>query len=495
VASPVGPTGAFARAELVSTLRQPRLLVVLVLGPFLVLFLFGLGYDHDLPTLSTIVVGAEDDDLTAEVDDFIRTEQPAGIDYQGTETDRDRAIEALRADEVDLVVILPDRPMEEIGRSERATIEIHQRSLDPVTFSQIAVAADSAINQINNAVVESFLTTAQERTEGVEGQLDQAREELEQVRGAIDDADLAQVQRMAGQLSGQLESLADQLESGAGLAGRLGLGSGDVDDAIARLRSGAAQLDTLSEIDGAARLDEAADTLAEIDEAVTQLRGIDPAVAVRPFQAQVISQTPEVVTLDRFYAPGLLALMIQHLGITFAALALVRERETGTIQLLHVSPTTVGERLAGKTLAFLLLGGATAAVLTALLVLVFDVPLPSRWLAFSVLVALALLASLGIGYVVAAVSQTHSQAVQLSMLLFLTAIFFSGLFMPLDRIEMPVELVSWLLPATYAFEGAQDLMLLGEPTRLWLYAGLLGITVVTFGIARVLLPRRAAASV
>jgi ABC-2 type transport system permease protein len=93
------------------------------------------------------------------------------------------------------------------------------------------------------------------------------------------------------------------------------------------------------------------------------------------------------------------------------------------------------------------------------------------------------------------VSQTHSQAVQLSMLFLLTAIFFSGLFMPLDRIEMPIELVSWLLPATYAFEGAQDLMLLGEPTRLWLYAGLLGITVVTFGAARVLLPRRAAASV
>jgi ABC-2 type transport system permease protein len=93
------------------------------------------------------------------------------------------------------------------------------------------------------------------------------------------------------------------------------------------------------------------------------------------------------------------------------------------------------------------------------------------------------------------VSETDSQTVQLSMLLLLTAIFFSGLFMPLERIEMPVQLVSWLMPATYAFEGSQDLMLLGQPTRWTLYAGLGVITVVTFALARLLLPRRAADSI
>jgi ABC-2 type transport system permease protein len=485
-------TGAFARAELVSTLRQPRLLLVLVLGPFLVLFLFGLGYEHDLPTLTTLVVGA-DDEITEEIDDFIRTEEPAGIDYAGTTADLDAALAQLRADEVDLVVVLPEQPMDELGRSERATIEIHQRSLDPVTFSQIAVAADSAVNQINDAIVERFLAGAQEQTDGVEDDLDEAREQLDRVRAAVDDADLAVVQRTAGQLAGQLDGLADQLASGAGIASQLGLGGDQMDDTISRLRDGAAQLEQLSRIDGAARRDEAADTLAQIDEAVTQLRGIDPAVAVRPFESQVVSQTPQSVTLDRFFAPGLLALMLQHLGITFAALALVRERQTGTIQLLQVAPVTTGQRLAGKTLAFLLLGGAAAAVLTALLVVAFDVPLPSDWVSFTLLMALALLASLGIGYLVAAVSDTDSQAVQLSMLLLLTAIFFSGLFMPLDRIGMPVELVSWMMPATYAFEGAQDLMLLGQGTRPWLFVGLAGIAVVTFAAALLLLPRRTAA--
>jgi ABC-2 type transport system permease protein len=495
VASPLGATGAFARAELVSTLRQPRLLLVLVLGPFLVLFLFGLGYEHELPDLATIVVGDDDDRITAEVDDFIRTEEPAGIDYRGTTADRDGAIEALRADEVDLVVILPDTPMDEIGQNERATIEIHQRSLDPVTFSQIYVAADQAVAQINDAVVERFLGAAQEQTEGVDQQISEAREQLAEVRAAVGDEDIRAIQRTAQQVAGQLDGLADQLEGGAGFLGRFGLGSGEVDDAIVRLRDASRQLDALSRIDGVAQLDEAEATLDEIDQTIATLRAIDPAIAVRPFEAQVVAQTPVPVTLDRFYAPGLLALMLQHLGVTFAALALVRDRQTGMVKLLHASPVTTGERLAGKTVAFVLLGGATAAVLTALLVVAFDVPLPVDWVPFVGLLVLALLASLGIGYLVAAVSETASQTVQVSMLLLLTAIFFSGLFMPLERIEMPIQLVSWLMPATYAFEGAQDLMLLGQPTRWTIFAGLGAITVVTFGLARLLLPRRAAASI
>jgi ABC-2 type transport system permease protein len=495
VASPFGATGAFARAELVSTLRQPRLLLVLVLGPFLVLFLFGLGYDHQLPPLATIVVGDDADGITAEVDAFVQREEPAGIDYRGTTEDREAALDQLRADEVDLVVILPGQPMEEIGRSERATIEIHQRSLDPVTFSQIYVASDQAVAQINDAIVERFLTDAQDQTEGVDTQLTEAREQLATIREAVSDDDVQAIQRTAGQVADQLDELADQLTAGVGWLGQFGLQSGEVDDAVARLEQASTQLGQLATLDGVGQLDEAEATLAEIDETLGTLRSIDPAVAVTPFEAEVVSQTPVPVTLDRFYAPGLLALMLQHLGVTFAALALVRDRQTGMVKLLHASPVTTGERLAGKTVAFLLLGGATAAVLTALLVVSFDVPLPTDWAAFVALIALALLASLGIGYLIAAISDTASQTVQLSMLLLLTAIFFSGLFMPLERIEMPVQLVSWLMPATYAFEGAQDLMLLGQPTRWTLYAGLGLITVVTFALARILLPKRAAASI
>jgi ABC-2 type transport system permease protein len=484
-------TGSFVRGELVTTLRQPRLLLALVLGPFLVLFVFGLGYQDQLPTLATVVVGADEDELTAQVDDYIRRAEPAEIDYQGTTADREDALRRLRGGAIDLAIILPEGAMASVGASEQAVIEVHQRSLDPITYYQVVIAAEFAINEINDDILEQVLTEAQTQTEGVEEQLATAREELDAIRAAIDEQDVAVVQRTAGQLAERLDELATTLETGGGFVAQLGFGS-EVDDVVTGLREGAAQLQRLTTIDAVGELDDAAVTLAEVDEIVTFVRGIDPAVAVRPFDAEMHSATPVAVTLDRFYAPGLIALMLQHLGITFAALALVREREAGTLDMLRIAPVTTGERLAGKSIAFLLLGALTAVGLTALSVLAFDVPLPADWLGYSLLISLTLLASLGMGYLVASVSKTHSQAVQYCMLLLLTAIFFTGLFMPLERIGMPVAAISWLLPATYGFVGLQHLMLLLQSAPGELYLGLVAIAVVTFGLARLLLPRRIA---
>jgi ABC-2 type transport system permease protein len=482
--------GAFFRGEIVATLRQPRLLLTLVVGPFLVLFVFGIGYEEQLPTLSTLVVASEGD-LTDRVEAYIGDDPPVEIDYQGTTDDEDQALDALRAGQVDLVIVLPEDALEVISRDERAVIEIHQRSLDPVTFTQIAIASTSAVSEINDQVLEEALASAQEGTEEYGDRLEQAREQLDLLRSAVADEDLLLAQRTAGQLAPQLEEVATALESAAGPASLFRFGD-EVNDLVEALRGGARQLERVSRIDGVGSLDEVQTSLAELDDVVTEVQAVDPAVAVRPFAAEVVSQTPVPVTLDRFYAPGLVALMLQHLGITFAALALVRERRTGTLEMLRVAPVTTGERLAGKSAAFLLLGGVMAVVLTALVVVVFEVPAPVDWLVFSGLVALTLLASLGIGYLIASVSATDSQAVQFSMLLLLAAIFFSGLFMPLDRIGMPVEIVSWLLPATYLFVGLQQLMLLAMPADLLLFAGLTAITIVTFTAARVLLPRRAA---
>jgi ABC-2 type transport system permease protein len=478
---------AFLRAELVSTLRQPRLLLVLVMGPFLVLFVFGLGYEARLPTLSTLVVGA-DGELTDQVDDFIRRTQPAGIDYRGTTVDREAALAELRDDGVDLVVVLPERAMSTLEANERAVIEVHQRSLDPVTYSQVIVAADSAVAQINDEVLSQVVSSAQEQSADLEAQLGEARRQLAAVRAALDRDDLAALQQGAGALADRFEELADVVARGGGLLARLGTAAG-ASDLEETLRTGASQLRAMSELEASERLDEAATTLATIDDAVRTLRAVDPEIVVRPFEADVVSATPVAVTLDRFYAPGLVALMLQHIAITFAALSLVRERQQRTVELLEAAPVTTGDRLAGKSVAFLLLGSVVAVALTILIVLSFDVPVPTHWGEFVALLLLTIVASLGIGFVIAGISATDSQAVQYSMLLLLTAIFFSGLFMPLDRIAMPVEIVSWLMPATYAFVGLQDLMLLQQGIDPILLAGLGAIGLVTFVLARVLVPR------
>lgn len=480
-------TSAFTRNELIATLRQPRLLVTLVLGPFLVLFVFGLGYEHELPELATVVVSAEGE-LVEEVDRYLREVDPAGLDYRGTTDDRERALADLRGERVDLVVILPEHPMEVLEQDERAVIEIHQRSLDPVTDHQVYVAANLAVDEINDLLLEDLVGTAQERSEEYAEQLTAAREQLDQVRAAVSREDLRLAQRAGRETADRFERLADLVAGGGTFAG-FGLGdrAAEYEDS---LRSGAELLRTLSRADADAQLDEAATTLAEIDEVVAQLRAADPEVIVRPFRPEVISATPVAVTLDRFFAPGLVALMLQHLAVTFGALSLVRERSQGTVETLRVSPASLGERLAGRGIGFLVLGGLMAAGLTALIMLAFGVPAPHSWLVFVAVVALVLLASLGYGYLVAAVSSSNSQAVQLSMLLFLTAIFFSGLFMPLERISFPVEIVSWLMPATYGFLAMQQLMLLDRVADPALLGGLVLLAVVLLALARWSLGRR-----
>ncbi|HKJ55468.1 MAG TPA: ABC transporter permease [Nitriliruptoraceae bacterium] len=476
---------AFVRRELVATLRQPWLLLSLVLGPFLVLFVFGLGYSRDFPTLTTVVVGDEDSELVSRVNDFVAEAEVTGIDYVGTEPDREVALQRLRDDEVDLVVVLP--PEDEVGTGERAIIEVHKRSTDPVTGAQVEVAAETAMHEINDQVVAEVLGTVQDQTATLAEDVASARDVIAQVQDAVGADDVDGLLATAETLSVRLDTLADQVGQASRIAALLGIPSSEVEES---LRSASEQLASLSRTTPLEDLDELDAMLTEADDAVAALRDADPEVLVRPFDVEVVSDTPVEVTLDRFYAPGLLALMLQHVAVTFAALGLVRERRRGTADVLRVAPITTGQRLVGTTIAHLVLGAAVAAALTALIVTVFGVPVPVDWLQFVGLALLTLLASVGYGYVIASVARTDSQAVQLSMLMLLIAIFFSGLFLPLARINFPVRWVSWAMPTTHAFTGFRELMLLGESVSNFIWAGLSGLAIVLLAAARVLIPWR-----
>lgn len=480
-------TATFVSREVVSSLRQPRLLAGLVLGPFLVLLVFGLGYSRDFPTLRTVVVGAEDDQLTQRIDDFVANAEVTGIAYVGTLADRDTAMTELRGGRVDLVVVLPAQGR--VETNERAVIEIIQRTPDPVLYAQIEAAAQAAVHQVNDQVVAEVLAAVQEETSGLDDDLEAAREQLAALRTAVDTGDVATARGTATQIADTLEQLADRVAQAGGLVARLGL-TGDPAALEDSLRTAADQLRTLSQSDPLQQLDEVAENLDRGQEALDQLQRADPEVLVRPFRADVVSDTPVRVTLDRFYAPGLLALMLQHVAITFVALGLVRERREGTADMLRVAPVSTGQRVAGTSLAHLLLGGAVAAGLTVLVMLVFGVPPPASWAAFVGLVALTLLASIGYGFLVGAAARSDSQAVQLSMLMLLVAIFFSGLFLPLERINPPVRWLSWALPTTHAFQGLQDLMLLGRQVPRFTWIGLSLMAIVSLGLARVAVPRR-----
>src|SRR5512139_3583725 len=100
-------TSAFIQKELVEILRQTRLLLALVLGPFLILLLFGLGFRNEARALRTIfVVPANDTAAQAQVQDYATSLGPQLV-YRGVVTNLDQALFELRRGSVDAVVVIP----------------------------------------------------------------------------------------------------------------------------------------------------------------------------------------------------------------------------------------------------------------------------------------------------------------------------------------------------------------------------------------------------
>ena len=183
-----------------------------------------------------------------------------------------------------------------------------------------------------------------------------------------------------------------------------------------------------------ARLDKIDKEITDLDGKLAEFQSIDPSIIVSPFRSETKSVANVQPSISDFFAPAVLALLLQHLAVTFAALSIVRERNVGTMELFRVSPLSAAEALFGKYISYMLFGGVIAAILSALLVFVLHVPMLGNWWYFALVIAAVLFTSLGIGFAISIVSQTDSQAVQYSMIILLASVFFSGFIMSLDML-------------------------------------------------------------
>jgi ABC-2 type transport system permease protein len=214
-----------------------------------------------------------------------------------------------------------------------------------------------------------------------------------------------------------------------------------------------------------------------------QLPAVPVDVLVTPFVSREANLAPTSPEFVEFYAPAVLALLIQHIAVTLTALALVRERIRGTVEIFRIAPVSAREVLTGKYLAYFVIGAALSAILALVIVYGLEVPMLGDEWDFVLVIGLVLAGSLGIGFLISAIVRTETQAVQLAMILLLTAVFFSGFFLPLDNLWEPIRAVSYLLPVTYGIEGLQEVMLRGASPEPWLIAGPAVIALVTTLIA------------
>lgn len=470
--------GAFCRKELADVLRQPRTLLVMVLGPFLVMAAFGLGYSDSPPQLRTVFVAAPDSPFREQVERY-SGEFADFVEFEGIVDDQATADRLLRDAEVDVVVAFPDDPLAHVLDGEQATLLVTHTRLDPIEQTAIFYVSQLAVDEVNATLLSRIVATGQEEAEGVGDLVTGAQQLIDTLAaGGVDAArvaELADSLDAIALLSRSAGSLGDSAESEA---------QREVADELERAASGveaALAADPVDEEQLATALQAAEQVLT--DERLTALVEIDPNVLVQPLRREVQVAVEEITDVTDWYAPAAIVLMLQQFAIAFGALSFVRERQLGIEEVYRVAPVGGTSSVLGKYLAYLALGAAIAAALTALVTAALGVPLVGGIGDLTVAMLLTLFASVGLGFVISLIARSDAQAVQYTMLVLLASLFFSGFFLALDQLRGPSTWIAYALPASYGMRLLRDTMLRGAALDVEVVAGLAAYGTVLFLIA------------
>lgn len=482
---------AIAGKELRDVWRQPRLIVALVIGPFFILLLFGIGYQSVPPPLATVLVIEEGAGLIDALDELQGSLEPA-VEIVDVTEDIGEAQRMLTSGEVDIVVATPTDALDTVRNNEQAIVEVYHDKLDPFDQAYITIFTRSSVDELNRRVLASVASEGQERTEELNDALPGARESAENMATALEAGDTVAATQARIELDRAL--LLTQRRTGSSQDVLSGvsreLGSGDeTQQSLSSLRAevGSIDFDDPDAPDQARALSE---TLATIEENLAEFHALDPDVLVAPFASQLSWIRGESIPIDAFYGPAVLIVLLQHSSVTLGALSMVRERTLGIDRWFRVTPITTYELIAGKFLAYGVLGALVGGGLTLAILGYFGLSMAGSWAAYALMLGLTLVASLGLGVLVAAISSTEAQAVQFSMLILLITIFFSGFVLSLDRIIGPASAISETVPATAGISGLQDVLFRGTTPDPIDILRLVVYSVVTLAGAIVLLRRQ-----
>lgn len=482
---------AIAGKELRDVWRQPRLIVALVLGPFLILLVFGMGYQSVPPPLATVLVIEEGAGLSQAVDELQESLEPAVEIIQVTD-DIGEAQRMLMAGEADIVVATPADALDTVRNNEQAVVEVYHDKLDPFDQAYITIFTRSSVDELNRRVLASVTSEGQERSAELDDALPAARQSAENMADALEAGDTVAATQARIELDRAL--LLTERRTGSsedvlsGVSRELGSGE-QSGQPISELRGDVDAID-FDDPDAPEKARALSEDLAAIEEELATFQALDPDVLVAPFASQLSWIRGESIPLEAFYGPAVLIVLLQHSSVTLGALSMVRERTLGIDRWFRVTPITTYELIAGKFLAYGVLGILVGGGLTMAILGYFGISMAGSWASYALILGLTLVASLGLGVLVAAVASTEAQAVQFSMLILLITIFFSGFVLSLDRIIGPAEAISETVPATAGISGLQDVLFRGISPDPIDIVRLVAYSVVTLTVAIVLVRRQ-----
>jgi ABC-2 type transport system permease protein len=150
-----------------------------------------------------------------------------------------------------------------------------------------------------------------------------------------------------------------------------------------------------------------------------------------------------------YNVPGVIASIVMLICLMLTAMAIVREREVGTMEQLMVTPLRPSELMLGKTIPFALIGFVDMGLITVIGVLWFGVPIHGSLLLLLAATAVYILCALGIGLFISTISRTQQQALMATMLFYMPAILLSGFAFPVENMPEFFQYVTYLNPLRY----------------------------------------------
>ncbi|WP_423222961.1 ABC transporter permease [Candidatus Amarolinea aalborgensis] len=205
-----------------------------------------------------------------------------------------------------------------------------------------------------------------------------------------------------------------------------------------------------------------------------------PGVDVRPR----VWYNPEMRSAN-YMVPGLVGIILQMLSMMTTALAIVREREQGTMEQLIVTPMRPLEMILGKVTPYALIVFINTCAVLVIAVFWFQVPIHGSVTLLLLLNAFAMISSLALGLMISTIAHTQQEAMMSTYFFFLPSIFLAGYIFPLEAMPAPLQFVSQFVPLRYLLTIIRAVVLKGVGLEMiWREVVILGLfSVVILAVA------------
>jgi ABC-2 type transport system permease protein len=190
-----------------------------------------------------------------------------------------------------------------------------------------------------------------------------------------------------------------------------------------------------------------------------------------------------------FMIPGVLALVLLVVTANLAAMAIVREKELGTLEQLNVTPLRRWELVTGKLVPYGVIAMIDVLLVVAVAVFWFEIPLRGSFMLLLAMSLLYVLCTLSLGLLISTISDTQQQAMMTATFFFLTPmIYLSGFIFPIENMPAAIQPFTYLIPLRYFLVIVRGIFLKGIGFELlWPQAAALaawGVVVLSLAVAR-----------